>query len=210
MILPKRFKLDKAAAAKARPETGLHLDAVHIQDSQLMASNGDGAAIVPILGPIERPGADLPRAEPGEDIYKHVLPLQAVREASKGKTGLGILRIGESSTEAQAAPGKPWLRVENPTPYGQVPNFDTALEITGHQAPPTHRYVEVRFNAQLLAGIAAAIGAEEAVNLRFLVDKETGIADAAGLAHGVIDVRPVREAEGGRGVLMINVVDERV
>lgn len=208
MILPKRFKLDKAAAPKARPETGLHLDCVHIREGQLMASDGDGAALVPILGHSERPGVDLPRLEDGEVTLDRALPLQAVREASKGKTGIGRLRISASSTEAQAAPEKPWLRVNNPEPYGKIPNFGMALEVTTHQAPPTHRYVEVCLDAQLLAGIAAAIGADEAVKLRFLVDKESGRADAAGLAHGVVDVRPVRESEGGRGVLMIHVVDE--
>lgn len=206
MHLPKRFKLDKGAAAKPRPETGLQLDCVHLQGSELLVSDGDGAAVVPILGPQERRGADLPRLEPGEKLQIGILPLQAVREAAKGKTGIGTLRTGEHNTEAQAAPGKPWLRVDNPARSGQVPIFDVPLELTKKKAPKGHRYVEVRLDAQRLAGIAAAIGAEEAVSLRFLVNEESGVADAAGKAHGVIDVRPVREPDGGRGVLMIHVI----
>jgi hypothetical protein len=208
MKLPKRFELHRAAAPKPQPATGLHLDTVHIGDYELLASDGVSAAVVPILGPDERPGADLPRRESGEELKLGPLPLQAVREASKGTTGIGTLRTGEHSTEAQAASGKAWLRVENPGPQGQVPNFQAVLETTETQAPPTHRYVTVCLDAQRLAGIAAAIGANEAVRLRFLVDKESGRADAAGLAHGVVDVRPIRENDGGRGVLMIHVVSE--
>jgi hypothetical protein len=211
--LPKRFKLDRAASAKPRPETELHLDVVHVQDQpgqgmRLVVSDGDGAAVVPVLNHDERPGADLPRLEPGEGLSLGLVPLQAVREATKGTKGPGLLRIGERSTEAQAQPGKAWVRVENPEPAGRVPNFDEALDATGHQAPPTHRYVEVALDAQLLAGIAAAIGAEEGVRLRFLVDNVSGKADAANLAHGIIDVRPIRENDGGRGVLMIHVVSQ--
>lgn len=213
MRLPKRFKLDRAAASKARPETELHLDVVHVQGQpgqapRLVVSDGDGAAVVPILGPNDRPGADLPRLEPGEALSLGLVPLQAVREATKGTKGVGLLRIAERATEAQAAPGKAWLRVDNPEPAGRVPNFDEALDATGHQAPSTHRYVEVALDAQLLAGIAAAIGAEEGVRLRFLVDNVSGKADAANLAHGIIDVRPIRESDGGRGVLMIHVVSQ--
>ena len=208
MIIPKRFKLDKAAATKPKLETGLQLDCVHVREHSLLISDGQCAAEVPLLGHSERPGADLPRLEDGEIHSLHPLPLQAVREAVKGKTGLGTLRTSGSSTEAQAAPGKQWIRVANPEPQGQVPNFDEALERTEHQAPPTHRYVEVCLDAHLLAGIASAIGAEEAVKLRFLVNKESGRADAEGLAHGVIDVRPAREPDGGRGIVMIQVISE--
>lgn len=208
MIIPKRFKLDKGAATKPKLETGLQLDCVHVRADSLLVSDGQGAAEVPILAALERPGADLPRLEPGESVCLSPLPLQAVKEATKGKTGLGTLRTGPTSTEAQSAPGKAWVRVENPESDAQVPNFGEAFARTADQAPPTHRYVEVCLDAQLLAGIAQAIGAEEAVRLRFLVDTKTGHADAAGLAHGVVDVRPVREPDGGRGVLMIHVVDE--
>lgn len=208
MKLPKRFKLHRAAAAKPQPATGLHLDTVHVGEDELLASDSVSAAVVPILEAGERPGADLPRLESCEVIRQGPLPLQAVREASKGTTGIGTLRTGEHSTEAQAASGKPWLRVDNPGPQGQVPNFEAALETTETQAPSTHRYVTVCLDAERLAGIAAAIGATEAVRLRFLVDNESGRADAAGLAHGVVDVRPVRESDGGRGVLMIHVVNE--
>ncbi len=206
MIIPKRFKMALGAAAKPKLETGMQLDVVHVREGSLLVSDGQGAAVVPILGPQDRPGADLPRLETSEGIGSGLVPLQAFKEATKGKTGPGTLRTLGCSTEAQAAPGKPWIRVENPAPTGQVPNFGEALERTEQEAPPTHRYVEVCLDAQLLAGIAASIGAEEAVKLRFLVDTETGRADAAGLAHGVVDVRPVREPNGGRGVLMINVV----
>lgn len=207
MHVPKKYKLDKAAAPKARPETGLHLDCVHVLGDRLLASNGDGAAVVRILDTHEDPAAvQVVRLESGEGRQEGALPLQAVREATKGKTGLGTLRLGERSTEAQAASGKAWLRVDNPEPGGQVPNFDHALELTEHQAPPTHRYVEVNLDAQLLAGLAAAIGAEEGVRLRFLVDKESGIADAGGDAHGAIDVRPIRDNGHARAVLMIHVV----
>lgn len=207
MNVPKHYKLDKAAAAKPRPETGLHLDCVHVLGDRLLASNGDGAAVVRILDPAEEPAlTGAVRLEPGEERQEAVLPLQAVREATKGKTGLGTLRIGERSTEAQAASGKAWMRVDNPEPAGQIPNFDHALELTERPAPETHRYVEVNLDAQLLAGLAAAIGAEEGVRLRFLVDKESGIADAGGDAHGAVDVRPIRDHGVARAVLMIHVV----
>lgn len=213
MKLPKRFKLDQAASTKPRPETELHLDVVHVQGQpgqapRLVVSDGDGAAVVPILSPDERPGADLPRLEPGEVLSLGLVPIQAVKEATKGTKGPGLLRIGERATEAQAGPGKAWLRVDNPEPAGRVPNFDEALSLTGQPAPASHRYVEVALDAQLLAGIAAAIGAEEGVRLRFLVNNESGRADAAEMAHGVIDVRPIRENDGGRGVLMIHVVSQ--
>lgn len=206
MIIPKRFKLDKGASTKAKLETGMDLDCVHVREESLLVSDGQGAAVVPILPHSDTTGRDLPKLEDGEIHTLNPVPLQAIKEATKGKTGLGTLRTGTSSTEAQSAPGKPWIRVANPEPVGQVPNFDEALERTESQAPPTHRYVEVCLDAQLLANIAAAIGAEEAVKLRFLVDNESGRADASGLAHGVVDVRPVREPNGGRGVLMIQVI----
>ena len=207
MIIPKRFKLDKAASAKPQPDTGLHLDAVFWSGDFLMASNGSAAVYVPVLGPDERLDADLPRREDTEMMrIDHALPLPAVREAVKGKTGLGTLRTGEHTTEAQAGPDKPVMRIDNPVSGGHIPNFDAALDHAGSDAPPGHRYVEVCLDAQLLAGVAAAIGAEEAVRLRFLVNEATGQADAAGDAHGVVDVRPVREPGGGQGVLMINVV----
>lgn len=204
MKIPKRFKLASAAASKARPETGLHLDCVHLNAGRLIASNGQGAAVVPILDSQDRPGSDLPRMEPGEEISSRRLPLQAIKEATKGKVGIGTLRPAEESTEAQSADGKQWIRVDTPAPAGDVPNFDAALELTETTAPSTHRYVEVALDAQLLAGIAQAIGAEEGVRLRFLVSKETGRAD--GEAHGAVDVRPLREDDGGRGILMIQVV----
>lgn len=208
MIIPKRFKLDRGAAAKPKLETGLHLDCVHVREDSLLVSDGQGAAMVPLLGPGERAGADLPRLQEGEVHQLHPLPLQAVKEATKGKTGPGTLKQIHLHTEAQSAPGKQWIRVRNPESDAQVPNFDEAFERTEDQAPPSHRYVEVCLDAQLLAGIAQAIGAEEAVKLRFLVDNESGRADAGGMAHGIVDVRPVREPNGGRGVLMIHVVSE--
>lgn len=208
MKWPKRFRLASAAATKPKPETGLHLDTVHVVGDRLLASDGRGAAIVRILDAQEEPGLDLPRLEPGEERQDVALPLQAVKEATKGKTGLGTLRIFEAVTEAQSGPQKATLRVDNPPRAGDVPNFDQALELTEVQAPPTHRYVEVCLDAQLLAGIADAIGADEAVKLRFLVDNETGRADAGGDAHGAVDVRPVRGTGHARGVLMIHVIQE--
>ena len=207
MFIPKRFKLAEAASDKARPETGMHLNVVHIIKGALLASNGVGAAMVPIVGSDKVAREDLPHWEVGEDTYSGLVPLRAIKEATRGKTGVGRLAISEFSTEAQGDAGKPWIRVDNPAPDGQVPNFDWAMNQCGTEAPESHRYIEVSLDAQLLAGIASAIGAEEAVQLRFLVNKETGIADAAGDAHGSVSVRPVREKDGGRGVLMIHVVD---
>ena len=207
MIIPKRFKLDKAAAPKPMPETGMQLDCVHLQEGRFLVSDGRGAAIVPILGTDDRPGADLPRLELDEERHTALLPLQAVKEASKGKVGSGSIRYHGSSTEAQSGPGKQWIRVDNPQVTATIPSFDAAFETVTHDAPETHQYVEVCLDAHLLASISQAIGAEEAVRLRFLVNKETGRADAAGNAHGVVDVRPIRESDGGRGVVMINVVD---
>lgn len=184
----------------------MQLDCVHVRKDSLLVSDGQAAASVPILAANDTTGRDLPQLEDGEVITLHPLPLQAVKEAVKGKTGVGTLRTGTSSTEAQSAPGKAWVRVQNPELVAQVPNFDVAFAATERDEPDTHRYVEVSLDAQLLANIAAAIGAEEAVKLRFLVNKETGQADAAGQAHGIIDVRPVREPHCGRGVVMINVV----
>ena len=203
MLIPKRFKLEKAASAKPRPETGMHLDCIHLRNGHLLASNGNGAAQIPIAAHLQD---TMPRIEVGEDLPECRIPLQAMREATKGTTGVGTLRLGESSTEAQSASGKPWLRVENPEPAGQVPNFDEAFARSEQEAPPTHHYVEICFDAQLLAGIAAGIGADEAVRLKVLVNNKTGIADAEGAAHGVIDVRPIRESDGGRGVIMIHVI----
>lgn len=208
MLIPKRFKLDKAASAKPNLESGMHLDTIHILDGQLLASNGISAAYVPILGSTERPSLDFPRLELGEEAEDGTIPLQAIREATKGKTGRGTLRFGEHSTEAQSGHGKPWMRVEQEASNGQVPNFSAAKEMVESESPDGHRYVEVCLNAELLAGIASAIGAEEAVRLRFLVNEESGKADAAGNAHGVVDVRSIRNPELAHGVLMIHVVSE--
>ena len=86
MIIPKRFKLDKAASPKPQLDAGLHLDTIHIRNNTLLASNGSGAAIVPILGTSDRPSADFPRLEPGEELHDGVIPLQAILNPNPGLT----------------------------------------------------------------------------------------------------------------------------
>jgi hypothetical protein len=204
LIIPKRYKLDRAASPKPLPDTELQLDCVHIIDGCFLASDGMGAARVPIVSIRE---SELPVLETGEQEPSGPVPLKAIREATKGKSGPGFLRVSESSTEAQAAAGKPVMRVDNPVQYAQVPNFDEAFKMASQDAPETHRYVEVCLDADLLARIAAAIGAEDAVRIRFLVNKETGKADAKGDAHGVVRLNPV-DGWGESGVLMVQVTNE--
>jgi hypothetical protein len=130
---------------------------------------------VPIVRHDERAGADLPRLERGEVDPEGLLPPKAVQEASQGSTGEGRLVVVDSrAVEAQRAEDKPRLLLE---------------------------VVEVCLDAELLVRLSRAIGATEAVRLRFLVDSDGRCGAEEGL-HGLIDVRDAHDTSGGpRAVL---------
>lgn len=202
MKIPKKYKLHLAAAQKPKPETGLHLDCVHLIDNELIASDGAAAAVVPV------DGGDLPSWESNEHPESARIPLRAFSEATRGKIGEGHIQLGAWSTEASSGHNKPSLVIQNPEPVGDVPNFGHVFAMCDQKAPDSHEYVEVCLDAERLANVASAIGSPNQVRLRFLVNKETHRADQEGQSHGVIEVTPVRPEGGERAMLMIHVVNE--
>ena len=198
MRWPKRFKLHEAAAPK--PTTPYQCDVIQAHGDHLVATFGAGLALVPIVRHDERAGADLPRLERGEADPEGLLPPKAVQEASQGSTGEGRLVVVDSrAVEAQRAEDKPRLLLERP-PAGSLPPYQGILD-TVDAGYPTEQVVEVCLDAELLVRLSRAIGATEAVRLRFLVDSDGRCGAEEGL-HGLIDVRDAHDTSGGpRAVL---------
>lgn len=200
MKIDKRYRLHEVATR----DGGDHAEAVRADGNRLIAVGTASLAVVPILLPGQRSGSTLPRLELGEDAPDALIAPRAIAEATRGSKGEGILRIGKDTTEVCAGDGKPWTRWENPT--GTFPTVDEILSMPERPPSETHEYVEVCLDAEALVRVSRAIGADEAVRLRFLVNKITGRCDAAGEAHGAIEVRPVREPDDGSGILMAVVI----
>gem|GEM_PF-5689137 len=195
MRWPKRIKLHEAAAPK--PTEPYQCDVVQAHGDHLVATFGAGLAVVPVLRHDERPGADLPRLEMDEDPPTGLLPTKAVQEASQGTKGEGRLSIvSDFAVEAQRADDKPWVRMERPWP-GNLPPFRAILDTVDAESS-SGRTVEICLDAELLVRLSRAIGAQEAVRLRFTVDAD-GCCKAE---HGLIDVRDATDSAGGpRAVL---------
>ena len=198
MRWPKRFKLHEAAAPK--PTTPYQCDVIQAHGDHLVATFGAGLALVPIVRHDERAGADLPRLERGEAAPEDLLPPKAVQEASQGSTGEGRLSlVSEYRVEAQRAADKPRILLDRPFP-GNLPPYRGILE-TVDAPSPTGQLIEVCLDAELLVRLSRAIGATEAVRLRFLVDSDGRCGAEEGL-HGLIDVRDANDPTGGpRAVL---------
>lgn len=197
MIWPKRFRLHEAAASKA-DDTPYQTEVVQGHGSMLYAVDGVGVAQIPVLGPTERSGADLPRLEQGEDPPTGVLPPKAIQEAAQGSSGHGRLVIlGPHAVEAQRDAGKPWMRFERPT-QGELPPVHEVFQRASQEPPAGAQRVEVCLDAEALVRLSRAIGAGEGVLLRFLVD-DGGRCTAD---HGLIDIRDAdRPEDGPRAVL---------
>lgn len=202
MKLPKRFRLHEAAGSEGA--TGDYVEAIRADGDRLISVDTASFSVVPILASDERPGVDLPRLAAGEGRPDALIAPKAIAEATRGTKGEGRLQIGPESTEVTGGDGKPWVRFDNPV--GSFPPIDDVLELTRRPAPSGHRHVEICLDAEALARVARAIGAREAVRLRFLINETTGRCDASGEAHGAIEVRPVREPDAGSGVLMAVIV----
>jgi len=201
MMTPKRFKL-AAAVRDKDPGDGLPLQAVVARDGYLWASDGRVVARVPLLGPEERPGADLPRLEPGE-APPAVLAPRAWAEATKGRTGEGRVVAQEDATEASAGPGKGWVRhgLPHAAPGGAVwQSLQGIVERAQEPAGGGARTVEVSLDAKALMALSIALGGEGGIRLRFHVGGD-GRPDAA---QGAILVQPVddRGADAPLGVIM--------
>lgn len=205
MNWPKRFALHEAAARKP-DQSPFQTDVVQAHGNRLIAVDGVGVAMVPVLAVAERSGADLPRLEPDERPPMGVIPPKAIQEAAHGSTGEGrLVVVSPAAVEAQRGPGKPWVRFDRP-PTGELPPVAEVFEIVDRPAPEGHRSIEVSLDAEALVRLSRAIGAQEAVRLRFLVDEQGRCSGEAG-AHAFIDVRDVRNLEGGaRAVLAAFVV----
>lgn len=195
MHWPKRIKLHEAASPK--PTEPYQCDVVQAHGDCFVATFGAGLAVVPLLRHDERPGADLPRLELDEDAPTGLLPTKAVQEAAQGTKGDGRLSVvSEYAVEAQRADDKPWVRLERPVP-GTLPPYRAILE-TVDASTAIGQSVEICLDAELLVRLARAIGAQEAVKLRFTVDAN-GHCNAE---HGLIDVRDATDTQGGpRAVL---------
>lgn len=204
MIWPKRFRLHEAAASKA-DETPYQTEVVQGHGSALYAVDGVGVARIPILGPDERPGADLPRLERDEGPPMGVLPPKAVQEAAQGASGSGRLVIlGPHAVEAQRDVGKPWMRFERPT-QGDLPPVQEVFATAAQEPPAGVRRVEVCLDAEALVRLSRALGAGEGVRLRFLVDQE-GRCSAEGGAHGLIEVRDADRPDDGPQAVLAAIV----
>lgn len=192
MRTPKRFKLDKAAAPKVGVDE-LPLAAIYYRDGALWATDGRAIARVPLLKAPERPGAELPRLERGEEPPQGPVPPRAWAEATKGKTGEGRLVATPTGHEGQSDEGKPWVRSERPDGA-----LDDAMwqELEGAvqaaQEPPSGdgRAVELSIDAEALVALSRALGGDGGVRLRFVVGP---------------DGRP----DAGRGQVLVQPVDRR-
>lgn len=200
MHWPKRFRLHEAAASKA-DETPYQTEVIQGHGSALYAVDGVGVARLPVLGPDERPGAELPRLERGEAPPVGVLPPKAIQEAAQGSSGAGRLVIlGPHAVEAQRDAGKPWMRFDRPA-QAELPPVQEVFERVVQEPPAGAHWAEVCLDAEALVRLSRAIGAGEGVRLRFLVDQE-GRCSAEHGAHGFIDVRDAdRPDDGPRAVL---------
>lgn len=203
MRVPKRFKLAAATADKVASDE-LPLTAIYHRDGALWATDGRCIARVPLLLPGERPGAELPRLERGEDTPAGPIAPRAWAEATKGTKGEGRLMATPTGHEGQADQGKPWVRAEAPE-GALAPEQWSELQgaLQAAQAPPAagYRIVELSLDAEALLALSRALGGDGGVRLRVVVNDATGRPDAA---QGAVLVQPVdrRGPDEPMGVLM--------
>lgn len=174
----------------------------------MYAVDGVGVARIPVLGPAERSGADLPRLEHGEVPPLGVMPTKAVQEAAQGGSGTGrLVVLGPHAVEAQRDAGKPWMRFECP-PRADLPPVLAIFDRVAQDPPAGSRLVEVNLDAEALVRLSRAIGAGEGVRLRFLVDAE-GRCSAENGAHGFIDVRDSESPNSGPVAILAAVIVQK-
>lgn len=190
MRLPKRFKVHEAAGGCI-----LH------HGDRLVVFDHASVVSIPVLGPSDRAGADLPRLEAGECVpaVRAVSP-KAFQAASQGSKGEGLVRLTAEAAEACSGEGKGWVRHADPD-LAALP--DAAEHFRRLYLPPAEgrREVTVALDAEALVKVSRAIGAGgDGVRLRFHIVEETG---ECCLDHGMIEVRTPREPSGGAfGILM--------
>lgn len=188
MNWPKRFKLSKATGKKLSNEH-YRDDVVLFEGDRAVAVNRAGCAVVPILDAHERPGADLPRREHGEGEPLGLVPPEAVAEASSGVQGAGTLRVFDTSVEAQRNALKPWLRFERPVNPGDesdprpLPPWQQVMQGIRRKAPVGMSAVSVILNPSALLELAYALGAEDEVELRFMVDHDGRVSGDHPIIH---------------------------
>lgn len=195
MMWPKRYRLHEAVASR-KVESPYQMDVVQAHGKYLVAVDGPGLALLPVLETNERMGADLPRLETGEEAPFGVLPPKAFQEASQGTSGVGRIQVAHDTVEAQRAQDRPVLRFERPD-RRELPPISDVLDQVDREGP----VVELCLDAEALVRLSRAIGAGEAVRLCFQVDSK-GRCSAQEGTHGLIDIRDARDPlSGARAVL---------
>lgn len=206
MKWPKRFKMHEAAGV----DDGTHnFASVLLTRGKLVASDGHVLAVVPVLPEDDYSGKDLPQFEPGEGegpAKPALLPLEAVKAATQGKTGNGQLKIltgeyGEPKEAAFGRPGEGKAWTSAPLQEGAFPEswvdhsglkppamLADALERVGADT----QMVEVILDAERLVKAARAIGAAHGLRVRFYM-RDGKLDDRT----PVLELRPAREPEGG-------------
>lgn len=177
MRLPKRFKLHEL--------TGKY-EGILATPNWLIAT--DGHAAVAYI-PMANYGDELPTWT--TPVARRQIPVAIIKEATRGKLGIGLLNFLDTEVEATAGDGKPWVRHESPEPIeldaprSSEPEGGEGLEVT------------LSLNAEKLGALAAAMGTDE-VSLVFRVDPETGRMTAS---QGTIHVRPENRTGKEFGIL---------
>ena len=202
MRIPKRFKIHEAATAD-----------LSLSSSGFVARGHACAVTVPVLAHDDRPELDLPRLDPGERREATPIDRKALQVATQGAKGEGHLalvyaplvegqRLTVVATEVCAGDGKPKVQHECPDtdPDEHEDTVQTVFRDAVSAVPMDRIGVEVCLNAEVLARVAAAVGAVDGeVRLKFRIIPESGRCDTD---HGMILVRPVSEPDGAYGVVM--------
>lgn len=201
MNVPKRFKLHEISELDGNPVQLMKFNG----RSTLISFSNNCIAIVPTTEDLD---VDLPFKE-SSDPDKTVIPLEAIKEAVKGKTGLGEIRFVKDEIRSRPSENKSWRIIEKIK--GSIVSMNesvihTLKKIVKMKSPKGYHYTEICLDAEVLEKATKVIGTSK-VRLRFMVNGKTKIAD--GKHANVIHITPYRKDGHGEEAILSMLVTNK-
>lgn len=201
MKIPKRFKLHEVAELD---DTNIAIYDLGKEFLVLVASFSNGIAIVPITVDTK---IDLPCMTWDENLKELPISSKAIKEAVKGKMGIGELKFRKNDIMVRGGEDKNWIIIPNQNK--QIINkkaIEQLKEQVEARSPKGYHYAEVCLNAELLATLSRAIGTSK-VRLRFLVDAHSKVANGQG--SNLIHITPYKKDGDGEEAILSMLVTNK-